>query len=181
MTPVVIALAGQMGVGKSSISRELSSILRWPRVSFGDYVRQVAETRGLGTSREVLQELGSRLIDEGWEPFVRGVIGIHPEDGGLIVDGIRHKAALDTLRAVVSPRLVWGVYLRLTDAARRQRLTQRGDDPRDIERAEAHAIEGEIEQVALICDEHVDATGSIQEVARRILDRLRNTHPDRAL
>ena len=45
--PLVLAFAGRIASGKSTFSMGLAQVLGWPRVSFGDYVRQVARHSGL--------------------------------------------------------------------------------------------------------------------------------------
>ena len=45
MKPVVLAFAGGIASGKSTLSSGVSRALGWPRVSFGDYVRRVARER----------------------------------------------------------------------------------------------------------------------------------------
>jgi len=109
--PLILAFSGGIGSGKSTLSSGVAEALEWPRVSFGRYVRAVALDRGLDAeSREVLQEVGESLITAGWVPFCRAVLtqaDWRPERS-LVVDGIRHVEALQTLRALAAPSVYSG-------------------------------------------------------------------------
>lgn len=175
MRPLVVALSGPIGAGKTTVSRALASRLQWPRVSFGDYVRKVAIGRGLEPSRTVLQEVGLSLIDAGWEPFVRGVLAqaSHSPNEGLVVDGIRHEMAIRTLRTLVAPLPLLTVYLDVPESERDARLRQRGLQDRNAHATfHAHPVESELNQVAKLCDVRVDGTGAVAEVVDRLIRSL---------
>jgi dephospho-CoA kinase len=74
MKPIVVGFAGSIASGKSTLSIEVASSLEWQRVSFGDYVRTVAQSQGLGDSREMLQAVGASLINQGMEQFCKAVL-----------------------------------------------------------------------------------------------------------
>ena len=61
----VIAIAGGIGSGKSTIARALADYFKCPIASFGDYVRGVAELRGREANRRELQEIGEQLLPIG--------------------------------------------------------------------------------------------------------------------
>ena len=73
--PLVLAFAGSIASGKSTLSAGVAQQLGWRYASFGDYVRLVAREQGLDGSRAVLQEVGARLIDQGWKHFCWAVLG----------------------------------------------------------------------------------------------------------
>src|SRR5258708_6747088 len=89
----VVALAGAIGSGKSVLSHRVSERLHWPRISFGDYVRKIAErNRRDAGDRSVLQQLGQALVVTNVEDFVDKVLAEANwrERGNLILDGLRH-------------------------------------------------------------------------------------------
>ena len=55
----IVGIAGAIASGKSELSRTLARELNAERVSFGDFVRREAEARGVQSTRENLQQLGS--------------------------------------------------------------------------------------------------------------------------
>jgi len=61
--PAVVAFAGAIGSGKTALSKRVAELLHWPRVSFGDYIRKIAEKNGQDPKdRGVLQKLGQALV-----------------------------------------------------------------------------------------------------------------------
>jgi len=72
--PSVVAIAGRIASGKTTVAQELSVRVGCPYASFGAYVRVVAHRRGLNSDRPALQQLGEQLIAEGWTQFVEGVV-----------------------------------------------------------------------------------------------------------
>ncbi len=143
--PLILAFSGGIGSGKSTLSSGVAEALEWSRVSFGRYVRAVALDRGLDAeSREVLQEVGESLITAGWVPFCRAVLtqaDWRPERS-LVVDGIRHVEALQTLRALVAPSVVALVHVVVSEAERSQRLRDKGfDDIEKLRLVEVHSTE----------------------------------------
>lgn len=148
MTGAVIALAGKIGSGKTSIAVALAHKLDCPRVGFGDYVRSEATKRGLNPgSRQVLQELGESLLRQDLDGFCEAVLSQadRAPDGGLIVDGVRHVTVLDTLHRLLSPSPVRLIYLAATDEARQLRLAAAGRWEQDVmAKAEGHSTEADL-------------------------------------
>ena len=108
----IVAFAGRIGAGKSSISQVLAGDLRWKFAHFGTFVRKTASKRGLDVSRESLQAVGEELEATDAEAFCRAVL----DDAGwnlgepAVVDGIRHVRILETLGSLVgTPTTLVGV------------------------------------------------------------------------
>src|SRR4051812_28967884 len=104
-TPSAIGVAGRVGSGKSSLATLLGDQAGWPVVRFGDFLRDVAEGRGLAADRPTLQRLGTEYIGRGWVPFCAQVLeaaGWRP-GVSVIVDGIRHPEAVDALNQLLAP------------------------------------------------------------------------------
>ena len=103
---LVVCLAGQIGSGKSSVTRALGKALGWPATGFGDYLRcELTRRGGDPSSRRGLQDLGQQLIDSDPEGFCRAVLGAGDFTAGsdLLVDGVRHTDILRRLKRLVAP------------------------------------------------------------------------------
>jgi dephospho-CoA kinase len=124
---LVLAFSGSIGSGKSTLSLSVAKALNWPYVSFGNHVRTVALLRGLGESREVLQEVGESLIQEGWEQFCKSVLAQTTWEPGepLVVDGIRHVEAVETLQLLIVPSELLLIHITLNEPTRKARLYKR--------------------------------------------------------
>lgn len=174
MRSLVLAFAGQIGSGKSSVSRAVAKELRCRYVSFGDYVREVARLRGLGSERVTLQDLGASLIqDRGWDQFCLAVLAQADWSPGepLVIDGIRHSEAVYTLQRLIAPSSLVLVYIDVDEAIQARRLESRGTThSRDLHRIKAHPTERQVAALAEIADLIVDGGKTLEQLAREITD-----------
>jgi len=174
MTPIVLAFAGGLGSGKSTVSSAVARELGWPRTSFGAYVRAIARVRGLNArAREVQQEVGEQLVREECESFCRAVLA-HPRwqrGQPLVVDGIRHVEVLERLQQMVAPQAVRLVFIDVTDEERAARLHDKGvDDPAQLQRIESHSTETQVHTVLPhMADKVVDGDRPIDVVVREVV------------
>lgn len=153
LTPAFVCFSSLIGAGKSTLATSVSNSFGWPYTSFGDYVRGVAEKRGLEQSREVLQQIGEELVSTSLEPFTRAVISRVPWQQGCVADGLRHIQVLNTMKQIVTPLPVFVMFIDLDEAVRRQRLRDRGMTEHEIDAADQHETEA---QVRTVIREHAD-------------------------
>jgi hypothetical protein len=171
----VLAFAGQMASGKTTLSTEVATHLGWPRVSYGDAVRKIAERRALAPTRANLQELGQELIAQGWDQFttllldqVGGWSGATP----LVVDGVRHIGAINSLASLGSlPVLV--CFLE-APFSRAQRMHSKEGPDASGGYPESHPVEQELVQVRseahLIINTDQPLEDSLQQVVLLLRD-----------
>jgi|SRR5712671_528307 len=175
MTPSVIALSSRIGAGKSTIARELSERLGWPRVSFGDYVRETARNQGMQETRANLQKLGESLVQQDPISFTKVVLSEVNFRQGAVIDGVRHLEILHTLQKLVAPLPVYLIYVEIDEKVRHQRLSQRGMTVDEIEAADSHSTEIQVgralrENTAL----HAPGDGDTSKTVGLILEWLNN-------
>ncbi len=146
MTPIVVGFAGKIGSGKSTLSKELARIQGWPWVSFGNYVRLLARSRGLNEDRAVLQGLGESLVQNHCAEFCRSVLesGNWTSNRPIILDGIRHIEVVRELKRTVAPLRFVLVYLRIDDQNRQTRLNQRSVE--NLHEIDVHPMEVQVSQ-----------------------------------
>lgn len=173
MKPIVVGFAGSIASGKSTLSIEVASSLEWQRVSFGDYVRTVAQSQRLGDSREVLQAVGASLINQGMEQFCKAVLAqVNWQPGqALVVDGIRHAEIIPVLRQIVTPLDFRLVFVGVNESIREARLVERGlSDRQQWQQFEAHSTEAQVQTVLLtMADLTVDGTRKIEDLVLEIV------------
>src|SRR5256885_1041286 len=90
----LIGLAGKTCSGKSTLARHLATRLDAQVLSFGDYVRRIAQSTNL-------QDSGQQMLDrDGATAFVDKFLSFNaPMTGSiLVVDGIRHFTVWDRLK-----------------------------------------------------------------------------------
>lgn len=158
--PCVIALAGLIASGKTSIALALVKRTGWKFAAFGNYLRNEAHRRGMDAGqRETLQNLGSELIAQGWVNFCSSVLN---EAGwrngeGLIIDGIRHFEALANILSIVKPLRVELVFVETDEEIRRERYLEKCEDTSSLVSIERHISEKQVkgnlrEKASLIID-----------------------------
>src|ERR1700751_1488104 len=109
----IIAFAGRMGAGKSSVSAAIARDLAWHFASFGGFVRKTATRRGIEHTRESLQAIGEDLEAGDRVKFCHAVLddsGWHPGESA-VVEGIRHVRIWETLKNIVAPPPIYLVCL----------------------------------------------------------------------
>jgi hypothetical protein len=171
---VAVGISGRIGSGKTSLAVVVAERLNCPRASFGDYVRSVANERGLDSSqREVLQEVGDDLIAAGWDAFCAAVLNSAGYSSGpVVVDGIRHADAAQTMQKLVAPTVWKLVAVESEDATRRSRLAARGVDDAGTTQADAHPNEGEVASVMASADLVVSSDSTVAAAADVVVEWL---------
>jgi cytidylate kinase len=143
----IVAFAGRIGAGKSSVAKALADHLGWKLTSFGAYIRTVASSRGLSLSRESLQAVGEELEATDATALCRAVLNAAFWQPGepLVIEGIRHLRVLEILKSLVAPQPLVFVYLEADEEQRRSRLRDRGTGEAErLDAVEAHPTEQEV-------------------------------------
>lgn len=147
LEPVVLAFSGRIGSGKSTLAGEVAQALGWRTASFGQYLREVAKSQGLEESREVLQELGARLVEKDPEQFCQEVLTYSGWQSGepLVIEGVRHAEIVNALSRVVAPLPVRLVFIDISDDVRLKRLRKiEGSATDRLKMLESHSTERDV-------------------------------------
>ena len=177
MKPVAVAFSGGIKSGKSSLSSELAARLNWPRVSFGDRVRTVAQQAGLDAAdRDVLQQLGELLVQKDAPKFCADVLAQADAKWtpgeGIILDGLRHAEVVTVLRAMLAPMDLCIILVSTDKKIRESRLPDSAGSSALAE-WEKHPMEIQVTDILpLIADFVVDGSLSITAALDRILGWL---------
>jgi len=174
----VLALAGRIGSGKTTLTTALARVLECKRASFGDYVRHVVMTRGIEPTRENLQKIGTELLEQNRLRFCSEVLhhsGWTPGEA-LVIDGLRHAETIDLIQQLVSPLRLRIVYLEIDDDIRLERLGARGEGEREaLFLAEAHSSEQQVTSIlARQADLTIDSAAPVRECVRRVVEWAQN-------
>ncbi len=167
-TPTAIGVAGRVGSGKSSLSTLLGEQSGWPIVRFGDFLRGVAEQRGLPPDRQTLQQLGTEYIGRGWGTFCTEVLkaaGWRP-GVSVIVDGIRHPEAVQALNELFLPARLFLVFLAAEDDVVQARLRIRDGKETDLRKIERHPSDDRVaDRLEGVTDVVLEATPPLPSLA----------------
>jgi hypothetical protein len=121
----------------------------------------------------VLQDIGATLIEQGWEGFCRAVLSQVDWEPGqpIVIDGIRHVEAIDTLRQLVAPSKLLLVFVDISDLEHEARLRQRGlTKDEKLQRVETHSTEAQVRAMLPgIADFTVDGTQPIDRLLHQIV------------
>lgn len=169
---IVIAFAGLIGSGKSTVSVALAETLGCSRASFGDYVRDIAKKRGLKPEREKLQEIGNELVERGWEPFCKAVLSQANWKKGntIVVDGIRHIEAIQTLLKITNPSRFILVFISIGDEDRKARLIGKGINEKEQQiKIDSHSTEMQVSSLKQKADIILDGTKPIPALVDQVI------------
>ncbi len=176
---IVFGFSGCIASGKTTISEGVANYLGLPRVSFGDYVRKMARHKGLDdSSRDILQSVGESLIIEGWMKFCKSVLKqVKWEPGqSLVIDGVRHQAAIDTLKLLVKPSLFLLIHININESEQKTRLNRKEIiNLQQIKVIENHSSEKDVKSILPnIADLIVDGTYPIDDIILGIISWVKN-------
>lgn len=164
---ILVCFSGQIGSGKTSVSAAVAAALGWGRTGFGDYLRaEIARTSGDPEAREVLQDLGQRLVETDPEAFCRSVLiaGNFKPGDNFLIDGVRHVDIFRILKRLGAPSIARLLFLDVANSHRLARVRDRVDGD-DFVRAETHRVESELRnELPALADRVVDATQPFDEV-----------------
>lgn len=171
MNPLILAFAGRIASGKSTVAHQVSKAFDWPYVSFGEYIRVEARRRGLEETRENLQLLGDQFIASGWEQFCKLVLSQANWNLGmsLVVDGIRHADGLEVLRNITAPQPVLLVFVDVPENIRTVRLNNRGIKWEQQQQQDLHNSELQVRNaLPQIANLIIDGTDPVTSLVNRI-------------
>lgn len=178
---VVLCISGRIASGKSVLASRVAVKLGWRTVSFSQILRSIALKRGLAEpTREELQRIGVERIQAGWREFCAEVLqqaGWHSGEG-LVVDGVRHTAALDALAELVGPEPVVLVFINASNEALAPRLQSKGIvDLEALAEIEQDSTEREVttdlvDRAALVVESENDPDSLADSVVSWVKERM---------
>ncbi len=162
----LICIGGAIASGKTTLAKALQAAFPdSAQLAFGEVIRLRALAEGREPTRQSLQDTGLQLIAEGWPAFVNELLGYlegNPEV--LIVEGLRHRAAVGALHDRLPRRELLVVYLEISSDDRRQRLAQIGE----AESALEHDVEQDVTALRTIADLVVTTDQPTEELVQRV-------------
>jgi dephospho-CoA kinase len=166
----LICLAGGIASGKTTLAAALHAALPGSaRLAFGDVVRRRAQAMYPEPTRRELQETGLQLIHEGWLAFVGELLSeLEGNPSVLIVEGVRHREAVDTLREQLHERRVLLVYVEAPDSQRNERLVQRAESEQTL----THEVESDVESLRAIADLVVETDQPSEDLVAAVNDYM---------
>jgi dephospho-CoA kinase len=172
---LVICFAGGIGSGKSSVSLALAERSSWKRASFGEYLRSLSRVDGTTPTRQELQDLGKRMVEDSEERFCIDVLA----HGGIIaggngfVDGVRHASVLMRLRALLAPSVVRLILLSVSAGDRHARVLSRAEGG-EFAIADSHPVEAETrDALPRLADLTLDSATTFDSVVDQCASAIR--------
>ena len=171
---LVLCFSGGIASGKTTVASAVAERFGLGSASFGRFVRSTAKARGVPEERERLQALGESLIEQmGWQGFCRAVLDAASWKPGssLVIDGIRHVDAVETIRVLVAPVPTKLIFVDVPQEVRQARAEDRPGDVTDLARADAHSTEKDVHHVLkaradLVLDGKREPTSLLEDVGR---------------
>jgi dephospho-CoA kinase len=169
---LLLCFSGEIGSGKTSVSKQVASALDWTCVGFGDYLRSEIQRKGGDpTSREELQTLGQERVKSNPRKFCEDVLasGDYTPGDDFVIDGIRHVEIFNILTEIVAPSRAKLLYLDSKEKVRLSRINDK-DDVQDFARASDHPVEAELgDKLPRCADGVIDANKPLKQVVEDCL------------
>jgi len=168
---VVIALAGPISSGKSSVAALIGEEISAPVVSFGSLIRG---SQPEGATRERLQDAGTQMLNRlgpaGLLDAALQACGTSTTDIPVVWEGVRHRSVLEALVDLYVPNRVALFMLASPEQERRRRAIAEAGSERRLARWEKHETES-LAELAPLAELAVSAA-SAQAAADQILAQL---------
>lgn len=169
---LIVALAGSVGAGKSTVADGLACRLGGTTAGFGNYVRHLAVGLGEKPERSALQRIGQKQIEANSKAFILGFLDWASPDLArpFIIDGVRHAVVDAALRAWSSKQNC-DYMLVIIDTSLRERAKRGyGGNERQVRNVEAHPVErGNVETLSDLAEVVVSGDGEPKEVIACIM------------
>lgn len=119
----ILVFAGPIASGKTTLAAGCARLLGCPKVSFSQFIRHTAQSRGLTGDRETLQGLGAELVAQDPRGLVSGTLALAEWKAGdsLVLEGLRHRKVFDLVKEIAEPTAVWLIYVDAALTVRTQR------------------------------------------------------------
>jgi cytidylate kinase len=170
----IIAFSGLPQTGKTTLARLLARELKCKFVSFGDFVRQEAISRGIpNATRQELQDLGQSLVTKDVRDFCEKVLGTVKFSIGeqIVLDGVRHKEVLHVISEIAVGEPIKLIYVTVSKKTRSYRTRQ----DLDLDSIDAHIVESEAKaQLRSIADLVIENESNESEALLALVNWIRN-------
>lgn len=171
---VKICIAGKIACGKSTIAKVIVFHAGFPKISFGDILRKYSEEQNLLQTREALQELGQKILDQyGYDGFLKWAIDYSPDidrSDSLIIDGVRHFAVYKRIIELFSETIL--IYCDCNVRTQIDRILLRdGIKKKEAIKIVSHPTEKYIQELKLYADIIYRSESDISAILNK-LDKL---------
>ncbi len=164
---VAIAISGLIASGKTTIAHRLADKLNAKHGSFGKTIRAIAIAQGLKNERHVLQRLGEEWIEQRCAKLCELTLAEAnwTSQDNLVIEGVRHVQALETLKHLLRPIKLTLVYIDADDTLRAKRLMDAGLDSQEIKILDSHSTEIQVQTVLKQMADYVVISNDSPETA----------------
>lgn len=171
--PVIIAVTGMPGSGKSVVSAMIAKLLSCPVVSMGDAVRREVQRRGLelsaGNIERVAAELREKYGPAAVARLIEEDVRVHlAHSNWLVVDGVRGLSEVEVFSAI-APTCIVAVHA--SPAVRHERLAARrrpGETANDIVLRDRYNLKFGLGEVIALADFMIVNESGLEELGAQV-------------
>lgn len=173
-----IIICGKIGTGKTTLSKKICLLLNADYISFGDYIRFIADSRNTIQNRTNLQNIGLELIRQhGYSEFVKMVINHFTVrlNGIFLIDGVRDFEVFNVIKGLFDETFL--IFIDLSKDQILRNIENRDNiDINTINIALNHTIENKIDNLKEYADMviyQMPNEQAIEDIASQVLLKFR--------
>jgi uncharacterized protein YprB with RNaseH-like and TPR domain/predicted nuclease with RNAse H fold/dephospho-CoA kinase len=162
----VIGLSGSISSGKTTAGKYLES-LGFAYGRYSQVLEALLKERGLEVTRESLQQIGEEVYEgKGQRWLGSELINRLPEEGNLVIDGLRHPEDHAFWAEKFGPNFLH-VHISAPRDVRRQRYLVEGT-VEEFAKANVHPVESNISKLSTLAHRRITNSGSLEEFLSNI-------------
>ncbi len=169
----VVGLSGPISSGKTTAGKYLKS-LGFTYGRYSQVLQKVLQERGIPVTREALQQLGEEVYEGHGQRWLGSeLIKRMPDDGDLVIDGLRHPEDHSFLSENFGSDFLH-IHIDAPESIRRERYLDEGTSE-EFTHAAAHPVEANIPKLAELAHRSIRNAGTSGAFLSEVLETINNS------
>lgn len=169
-----IVFIGMTCSGKSTLANELTKVIPFRKASFGGYLFNYAQEKGIDTKKDNLQVIGQNFIDTDYKSFLENVLLFSNAEENVIFEGVRHILIQKEIERLSDKTTAF--FIDTPFDLRYKRFNSRESDKiteMQFLDLDNHPVEKEIEPLKDFCDVILDGRQDVATLLAKVVSHIK--------